>query len=213
MLFYKFTKENKTWISGLNPRRTSCGEKNRGSQTKSGMSNVSKGFTLIELLVSIALFSIVIVIILGAVLTITDANRKARSLMTVMNNLNFSVDAMTRSFKTGDNPSDSVLNTCFQTSEIDYRAPGGDSAATATTRVVRYCWDDGEGKITKQVGSTISDLTSPDINITSATFDVRTRDTNKQPLLFINLQGEVQAGTVTSAFTIQTAVSQSKLEI
>lgn len=59
-----------------------------------------KGFTLVELMVSIALFSIVILVAISAVVTIVDVNRKSQSLTSVMTNFNFAVDAMTRTIKT-----------------------------------------------------------------------------------------------------------------
>lgn len=66
--------------------------------------NSKRGFTLVEMLVSVGIFSIVVMISLGAILTILDANRKARTLTEVMNNLNFSMEMITRSLKTGVEP-------------------------------------------------------------------------------------------------------------
>lgn len=62
-----------------------------------------KGFTLIEVLVSVAIFSIVMVIALGALLAISTSDRKAQSIKAVINDLNFSFDSMTRSIRTGYN--------------------------------------------------------------------------------------------------------------
>ena len=171
------------------------------------------GFTLIELMVSLSLFAIVIVIILGSIITVMDSNKKARSLMTVMNNLNFSVDSMVRSFKTGQNPSETNSGTCFETTEINYRDTTSSIEDEKQSREVEYCFEtDNEtdyGKITKftqNVGK--SDLTSPDIDIDSATFDIINADT-AQPLLIINLQGTVMiTASVSSAFSVQTSVSQ-----
>ena len=170
-----------------------------------------KGFTLIELLVSIALFSIVVVIMMGAIMTIVDSNKKARSLMTVMNNLNFSVDSMTRSFKTGSNPGETSGNKCFHTYEIDYDATT--STALVDTRYVEYCIveRDGIGVIEKNGDP----VTSPDIDIsvTESEFIISSPN-NVQPLLRVKLKGIVQVTpTINSEFTIQTAVSQRKLEI
>lgn len=170
----------------------------------------SKGFTLIELLVSLALFSIVIVIILGAIISISDANKKARSLMTVMNNLNFAVDSMTRSFKTGSNPNDDKISgyeECFTTDEINYAEL--QDIENAPTRKVYYCWEQSDGAIYKIVGGVASKLTSPDITIEDATFHV----SSGQPLLFINLKGLAQVGpNIGSEFTIQTSVNQRSFE-
>jgi prepilin-type N-terminal cleavage/methylation domain-containing protein len=61
------------------------------------------GFTLIEMLVSIALFAIVMVVCVGALLSLVGANKKAQALESVMNNLNISLDDMARSIREGTN--------------------------------------------------------------------------------------------------------------
>jgi prepilin-type N-terminal cleavage/methylation domain-containing protein len=170
------------------------------------------GFTLIELLVSIALFTIVLTATLGSIMTIVDSNRKARSLMSVTNNLNFAVDAMVRSFKTGqavdefaDDPD------CFTTAEINY-ADEGEFA----TRDVKYCFDedsDDMGKITKSIDDgTAVELTASDVDIDFAEFVDTSLD--GQPMLMIVLRGTVRVSPkVSSEFSIQTSVSQRKLNI
>lgn len=62
---------------------------------------VSAGFTLIELLVSVGLFSIVMTVSVGALLSLVAANRKAQALQSVINNLNITIDGMARSARMG----------------------------------------------------------------------------------------------------------------
>src|SRR4051812_37401392 len=59
------------------------------------------GFTLVEMLVAIALFSIVMVVAVGTLLSLAAANKKAQALQSVMNNLNISLDGMVRSLRMG----------------------------------------------------------------------------------------------------------------
>src|SRR3989344_8318173 len=59
------------------------------------------GFTLIEMIVSIALFAVVMTVAVGALLSLTGANKKAQALQSVMNNLNISVDSMVRNIRMG----------------------------------------------------------------------------------------------------------------
>lgn len=171
------------------------------------------GFTLIELLVALALFAIVIVIVIGAILSVVDANRKARSLMTVMNNLNFAVDSMVRSFNTGVLPSDSESNQCFSTEEVDYRELGPNPSASEVEdnqnrRTVRYCWAPA-GYLTKTIDGQETTITSPDIDIDYAFFKVIE---NPQPRLLINISGTVQSSpTISSSFNIQTTAAQRKI--
>jgi prepilin-type N-terminal cleavage/methylation domain-containing protein len=178
------------------------------------------GFTLIELLVSIALFSVVLTITLGSIMTIADSNKKARSLMSVTNNLNFAVDSMVRSFKTGDVGEyfvSSVSPGCFNTYEIIY----ADTNSGFNRRNVEYCFKDvgGKGKITKEISLNASDnnppvdLTSSDVDIDVASFTDSSGGTG-QPLLSIVLKGTVKISEkVSSSFSVQTAVSQRKLKI
>jgi prepilin-type N-terminal cleavage/methylation domain-containing protein len=64
---------------------------------------MNKGFTLIEILVSVAIFAIVMVMALGALLAMSAADRKAESLKAALNNLNFALDSMSRDVRTGYN--------------------------------------------------------------------------------------------------------------
>lgn len=61
------------------------------------------GFTLIELLFSTALLSVIMMISIGTLLALVDANRKAQALQSVTNNLSFTLDSMTRTIRTGYN--------------------------------------------------------------------------------------------------------------
>ena len=60
-----------------------------------------KGFTLLELIVSVALFTIVVTIVMGAYLAIIDLDRRARATNDLVANFNFVVDGMSRSLRTG----------------------------------------------------------------------------------------------------------------
>jgi len=62
----------------------------------------NKGFSLVEILVSIAIFSVVMVTAAGALLTTIDANHKAQAIQSVMNNLNFALESMSRAIRVGD---------------------------------------------------------------------------------------------------------------
>ena len=65
------------------------------------MKTSQKGFTLVEMIVAIALFAVVMLVAVGALLSLTGAHRKAQALQTVMNNLNISLDGMVRNIRMG----------------------------------------------------------------------------------------------------------------
>lgn len=173
-----------------------------------------KGFTLIELMVSITLFSVVLVVTLGTIITIADSNKKARSLMSVMNNLNFSIDSMTRSIKSGKITSGTGVSgggNCFTTEQINY-----DDEGTFNREQVSYCFveDGDQGRIDKTVGGNTIALTSPDVDIDFLDFKAFTGGSSNQPRVSIVLEGTVRISEkISSRFTIQTTVAQRQLNI
>ena len=61
----------------------------------------NKGFTLIELMTAVSIFIVIMTVSMGSILSIFDANRKSRSLKTVMNNLNLALESMSREMRYG----------------------------------------------------------------------------------------------------------------
>jgi len=59
------------------------------------------GFTLIEMIVSLAVFSVVITIAVGALLSLIAGNEQLQSQQSIMTNLSFALDSMTREIRTG----------------------------------------------------------------------------------------------------------------
>ncbi len=193
----------------------------------------ARGFTLIEMLVAVALFSSVMVIALGSLLAISTSDRKAQSLKTVINNLNFSIDSMARSIRTGTswNCSGSSAPNCNGGNAIDFIAANGQhvyyklETSSGTT-----CGQTGTiGCLVKATNSSGPwlPLTSPEVVIDSAAspyiFYVvgATPSDNTQPKLVITLNGYVKvtggASAATqcntganqcSVFHLQTAVTQ-----
>ncbi len=60
-----------------------------------------QGFTLIEIIVSLAIFTVVAVVAVGAYLKVIDANKKSQTLKTAINNVNFAFESMTRELRVG----------------------------------------------------------------------------------------------------------------
>jgi prepilin-type N-terminal cleavage/methylation domain-containing protein len=165
--------------------------------------NIS-GFTLIEMLVAVALFSIVLLISLGSIMTIVDVNKKSQTLTTVMNELNFTLENMTRSMKTG-------------TLQLDPGDSGDYPVITVQDqdkKTITYKFEESSGQITRQLGSgTPASITSDQITITNLIFRVFYDAQNRQPRVLILVSGTASVGeSISSDFTIQTSVSQRDLE-
>ncbi|MEI6843419.1 MAG: type II secretion system protein [bacterium] len=176
----------------------------------------NKGFTLVELMVSISLFSIVMLISMGSIMTVLDSNRKSQSLRAVMDNLNFTLESMTRSIRFGEKYHCGTSGTLTNPSDC----PSGDTSLTllaplpsGTTGLVTYRLS--AGKIVKTVGGVDMDLTSLDVTIDRLTFYVlgsASSDTY-QPRVLIVVKGH--SGTKTStqtSFTLETTISQRKFD-
>jgi prepilin-type N-terminal cleavage/methylation domain-containing protein len=77
---------------------------NRGQTVLYNMKQKSiqqHGFTLVELLVSLAIFSMVVIASLGAMLSIADANRRVQKTRAVLDNLSLSIESMSRNLRLG----------------------------------------------------------------------------------------------------------------
>lgn len=65
------------------------------------IANRRGGFTLLEMLVAVELFATVLVIAVGAVLALSQAQRKAANIQNIQDNLRFALESMTREIRTG----------------------------------------------------------------------------------------------------------------
>mgnify|MGYP006304102875 CR=1 FL=1 len=63
--------------------------------------STAAGFTLIEIIISLAVFSVVITMAVGALLILIGTSDLLRGEQSVMTNLTFAVDSMTREIRTG----------------------------------------------------------------------------------------------------------------
>lgn len=169
---------------------------------------MKRGFTLIELLVSLGLFAVVMVICMGSILTILDANTKAQSASAVMTNLQVALDGMTREMRTGEGYSVS---------------PDGKSISFVTQDNIATTYafqtSNGLGQILKTTPtSTNLPITADEVNIDVTKSSFSTTGTappcdKLQPKVFITITGVAGIkARLQAAFNIQTTVSQRFLD-
>ncbi|MBX4181431.1 prepilin-type N-terminal cleavage/methylation domain-containing protein [Candidatus Parcubacteria bacterium] len=172
-----------------------------------------KGFTLIELMTAVSIFAIIMVISMGSIVGIFDANRKSRSLKTVMSNLNLAVESLSKEVRFG----------------TKYHCGGGDvtlpvNCASGDTSLSFLASDGSQityrlnaGALEKQVGTSgiFVPVTAPELVIDDMGFYVLgAGNTNTlQPKVTIRIKGHSGAGKSRTDFTLQTLVSQRILDI
>lgn len=173
------------------------------------------GFTLVELLASVAVFSLIMVMSLGSILAVLDANHKSQTLRTVMDNLNFTLEGMTRSIRFGQNYH------CGSGGDTTVSADcaGGQNSLTikdSAGRQVTYFLSGTQ--IARSInGGTAFFLTSSDVTIQSLTFRVFGSAPYPgdllQPQVIIVIQGYAdQKNLAKSSFTLETTISQRKFD-
>lgn len=177
-----------------------------------------RGFTLIELMVSVALFSVVLVLSVSTLLVLIDANRKAQALKSVVNNLSFGVDSVTRTIRTG--------HTFYCDDDVDDMPEDTQACATGATGITLTA-DTGalvgyrlEGTaIERRIvdGEDDTDwiaLTAPEVEVSELRFYVTgaAEDDGLQPTVTLVVRGEAGTDLETdTTFNIQTTVTQRVL--
>lgn len=177
-----------------------------------------RGFTLIELMVSVSVFSIVMLLSMGSILGVLDANQKSQTLRTVMDNLNFTLEGMTRSIRFGQNYH------CGSGGDpaLPADCASGNSSMSVTTSSGRiFTYKLVGGRISRSInGGADYFITSPDTTIQSLTFRVLGSSAYAggsdtfQPEVIITISGFAGVKPTTkSSFTLETTVSQRSLDL
>jgi prepilin-type N-terminal cleavage/methylation domain-containing protein len=208
---------------------------------KKHTSHLKNGFTLVELLVSLAIFSIVVVASLGAMLSIADANRRVQKTRAVLDNLSLSMESISRNLRLGStyhcekissnvipnsnlgvtqNCRDSTNNPILYGDFIAFEDQFGNQIDNSDQAY--YYLDEVSGRIMykKFNAATTTALTSDDLTIKSLRFYVTGVGTStppnaSQPKIIIVVSGSTEIGKAQEPVEInlQTTVSQRPLNI
>lgn len=185
-----------------------------------------KGFTLIELMVPTTLFTVIMLMGIGSLITSSNSAKSAQKLRTAVDNVNFAMESMTRELRTGTyyycGNSVNLLDT-LSTSDCD----NGGNVIGFTPQKVTDSADRVAYRIRNNSGvsslercenknSTVScaDIVSSDINIDTLKFYVNGTDINdnEQPSVRILIKGVASLKGVLTPFILQTMASQRSSE-
>jgi prepilin-type N-terminal cleavage/methylation domain-containing protein len=191
-----------------------------------------KGFTLIEVMIAVTLFSVVMVVGTGAVLNSNATFRKTQDIRTIIDNLHFVMEDMSRSLRTGRvyhcgaaigiSEGSLVSTDCsFSNNSISFLASESTTDPTDNDFIVYYI--DAAGRIEKKTKEMSPNdpyfvMTVPEIKIEFqrsgfVVIGAAASDGN-QPRVVIRLAGEIldpRSNTATP-FSVQTTVSQRALD-
>jgi len=184
----------------------------------------SRGFTLVEVMISTTLFTVAVILSLGAVLSANAAYQRASAQRALMDNISYIMEDMTRNLRLGSN--------------FDCGGTGGDckngsnilsfTDVSGVKKATYYITNDNSG-IDCYIGKSseflpvdinlvpdVSVLTSPEIKIdcNKSGFIVvgvsasGGGSTGGQPLVVIKIAGKVMVKDKEVNFNLETAVSQ-----
>ncbi len=200
----------------------------------------NKGFTIIETMISVTLFIIITVVGIGALLNANLLYNKSQDMRSIIDNLNFIMEDMSRNTRTGYNyhcfisgvdissVGDSIstpLSCSGGGFGIAFESAYGDPIDHNDQVVYSIGVDENDnGKIFKSTQgpyttSSFVELTSDEIfidpNLSSfVVVGAESIEVNtEQPLVTIRLVGKITYKNVVSPFSIQTTVSQRLLDI
>ncbi len=177
------------------------------------------GFTLVEMITAVAIFSMVMIIAMGALLAVINANKQNQAIQTAINNLSLAMEMMSReirvgySYHCGEEGTITEPLDCEEGDDyIAFEAFDGDPVnpddqivfKLEGTRIKRS--DDGSG--------TFLFLTAPVVVLEELKFYVAGSSSSDdiQPRVLISASGYVDLGSIgergKSYFNLQTTASQ-----
>jgi len=162
----------------------------------------SNGFTIIETMIAVALFLVVVTVGIGSLLNTTLLQQKSQDMRSIMDNLSFIMEDMSRSIRTG----------------YSYGG-GGNQISFTSSDGSQWVYKIESSQISKSINSgSFIQLNSSEISLGSGSGfslvgalpppgDVL------QPFVTIRLVGKITYKGVITPFSLQTSISQRLIDI
>jgi len=175
------------------------------------------------MIVAVGLFTVVMMISIGSLLSLLHASRKAQSIEAVVDNLNVAVDSMARAIRLGSEYHCggglySVTQDCREGDSTVAFLPNGKDVSSPRTV---YHYNAVLKRIERSVDSGVTwvPITASNVSITSAAFYVvgsdHSESDNVQPKVIIDIQGSagIEGDPMASTFHVQASAVQRLLDI
>ena len=187
------------------------------------------GFTLIELMIATTLFTIIMLMGVGALVVSSNSAKASQKLRIAVDNVNFAMENMTRELRMGTHyycdssynmADNNAVRNCEGEGIMAFNSPviEGSYYRVGYYRKARTIDGVADGTYTLQrcdtVSNACSDIVSPDVNIETLKFYVKGSrlDDGIQPRVEILIKGTVTIKGVAKTFTLQTMASQRSTE-
>ncbi len=185
---------------------------------------INSGYTIIETMVAVSIFLVVVSISMNSLLNANLLLNKSKDMRSVMDNLSFIMEDMSRNLRTGYDYRCQAETTylvtplsCISGGTVSFTEAISNTRwvyKISSTDLVNY-------NIFKSVdgGATFVKLNDDFIKIkpqsgfsVSGAESIASGD-NKQPFITIKLIGEIHYKNIITPFSLQTSVSQTKIDI
>lgn len=192
----------------------------------------ARAFTLIEMMVSVTIFSIVMLIGVGALLSLVETNRRAQAINSVVNNMNAALEGMSRAIRVGTTyhcrtssavPSPATLSVpqdCASGDGLLLAFESADGSRSDVNDQIVYRLNGTQLERSLQAGAngTWVALTAPEVAVESFEFFVvgslpQSSGNNIQPRVLMKLRGSAPVPGGNTTFTVQASVTQRIIDI
>ncbi len=192
--------------------------------------NKNKGYTIIETMIAISLFLIIIMAGMNALLNANLISNKSQDMRSIMDNLSFILEDISRNVRTGYNyhcgdlSSIDVPLSCANAGILAFEETHGDTGTIADQWV--YKIESIDGGLTYNISKSVSggiagsfvQLNSSEIVLkASSGFSVLGAEPPmgdfQQPIVMIRLVGEIRYKNTVTPFSLQTSASQRLIDL
>ncbi len=192
--------------------------------------NTTRGFSLVEMMVAVSIFAIVMLVGIGALLSIVSVNKRSQAVTSVMNNLNAAVEEMTRNIRVGTayhcEMNTLTSGTAYQVQDCAgghvFALESSTGSGSDNNDQLVYWYDAANKRImrSKQSGANGVPVTAPEVQVTSLDFytfntaqNLSSGGNTDQARVLILIRGTAMVAGAPTDFFIQSGVTQRILDI
>ncbi len=179
------------------------------------VNNQASGFTLVETMIAMTIFTLVMVIGLGALIVSSNLAKKSQGLRIAVDNVDFALESMTRELRMGSyylcGTKDVSLSSPTATGDCIEGNTGIAFIPQNSNSKIAYYLENR--RLVRKIGLISSDIISPEVKIDYLRFYVKGSGNDSiQPSVLILLRGVVTIRGEETPFALQSMATQRSAE-